>query len=265
MNNLLTEWSKKYVIGNKEYDTSNILTTKKTNASNLGDLGFSVLIPTFDYECVYTESIINVGGRIARVRKAQKRIDKKKIKFILKTFNNIPEELRDRYEIIAKSAGAFYAEKFYKYIIAKSHHLEQLRDTRVIELLSSYDLASSDSIKAEQEAKRLLMDIIKERIMFDLLSTNGQEQRYDMCINNIHDTRLPDSFSTYGLLQITGTLFKSNGVYLKASVSGVAIEEDIFCQKKITECDIEEYYKKYMLYHNQNLKPVFFRARQIEE
>ncbi len=237
---------------------------KKVQFEDLGSIDFLLLIPTFDYECSYTTLINEVGDIIAKIRHKQKNLDRKNLRYVFENYLNLSEEEKFEYQVISMSAGAFFAEKFYKNIMAKCDTIVKIDDERAIELLINYDLDNYDKELAEFEAKRLLMDIIKERIFYDLLASNGCEDIYDVSLNNIHDTRIPDALSTYGLMQVLGTLSKENGIYIKVSKNSISYIEQIYKKQKVTECDILEYYQKYIDYHSAYKEDVDYTRKRIK-
>ena len=253
---------KNELVESKKFDKK--ILPKKLCFEDLGSIGFIMLIPTFDYECSYTPFIVEVGNIIAKIRNKQKRLDKGNLRRVFETWYTLTEEEKFSYQVIAMSAGAFFAEKFYKSIMTKCGAIEKMGDERAINLLTNYDLDNCDKELTEFEARRLLMDIIKERVLFDLLASNGDEEMYDVSLNNIHDTRIPDALSTYGLMQILGTLSRENGIYLKVSKNSVSYIEQIYKKQKVIECDILEYYQKYIDYHSAYKEDELLRKRTLD-
>lgn len=248
MNNNLLQIIRNELNGGKE---------NKNTHHFLEDYGFSLLIPTFDYECLYEHMIYQIGPKVAKIRKQQKALDKKYLK-IFQEMYDANKDLIEYYEVVAKAAGAFYAEHYYKAVIPTSPVLEQPNDPRVGDLLSSYDIGSTNEETKVNEAKRFLMDIVKERVLFDLIVTRGKSQIYDVSANNTNDIRLRDALATYGLMQILSN-FLGNGIYLIVSFNkGILLVEDTMGKDKKLECDIEEYYNLYKRVHEE------FDARKKE-
>lgn len=223
----------------------------KNNPRFLEDYGFSILIPTFDYECFFTHFIYEVAKKIAKLRKKQKALDKKHLNIFAKMYE-ANKNLIGVYEIMAKATGALYAELYYKTTLPTLAILGQLTDYRVGDILASYDLGSTDKVIQVNEAKRLLMDIVKERVLFDLIVTGGKSQSYDISSNNQIDIRLNDALATYGLAQVLSNIL-GDGTYINISLDeGLSLTEPQLGITRKVEYDIKEYYKIYEMIHGKS-------------
>lgn len=180
---------------------------KKKDFSDLKEIGFDLLIPTFDYECNYSHLMYGTLGRdIEGVRNHQKKVDKKSIKTVLENYNQLSVTDKYIYETAAKDTAKYFMEQFYGKIKTKSFRLAIIKDERVIANLSKYNLSSENEEEAEMAAKQLIIDIVSERVLFDLLATYGEDQEYEVSLNSLEDVRIQDALATYGLMQIQSSL-----------------------------------------------------------
>lgn len=192
--------------------------TKKKDFEDLRSIGFSLLIPTFDYECAYSHLMYgNLGKETERLRKYQKKLDKKGIKTVFQTYNQLSESDKNIYMMAATDTATFFVEKYFDKIRTKSFTLGTIKDERVADNLAKYKLGSNDREEANSAAKQLVIDIVKERVLFDLLATYGDDLSYEISLNSLNDVRIQDALATYGLMQIQSSLV-GNAIIIRLSL-----------------------------------------------
>ena len=88
--------------------------TKKKDFEDLRSIGFSLLIPTFDYECAYSHLMYgNLGKETEKLRKYQKKLDKKGIKAVFQTYNQLSEYDKNIYIMAATDTASFFCRKVF--------------------------------------------------------------------------------------------------------------------------------------------------------